>query len=401
MVFFKRMANFMCIKYLASLEIYIILEASCISFSRMMRKFLMLAFITFMLVSCRESKKGKEPLTTIINDTIISEQNGPCLECFSFSLNSRDTTLLIDHESYVLSYTSVMDTTVTLTQIDVHSNDGKNYKNIYKGYNAFYTVSLKDKDGQVVFTKKFSKKTFQEEGDYEKSIVVESGAYLPSFIGYLPHFDSFLFTLVFAVPDSDVGIEYFFMINRKGELTKNFVNNWYGGGGCDGEIELPASKDFILTCVNIINPNVTINLDKENVAIIGTKLINDSTILVIKPFDDSTKIPNAVLMDNFGKLFRRFTYNGYHEILGYVVPMRYDSLSESYYLLDETLKNLRIINRHHPLDSESFDLELMESYNGNAREHEIRVSLNTETSENNFYIDTITQQVRYEGSIGK
>ncbi len=357
-------------------------------------------FFIFFIVCC-ESKKGKEPLTTIINDTIISEQNGPCLECFNLSLDSQDTTLIINHESYVLSYTSVMDTTVTLTQIDVHSNDGKNYKNIYKGYNAFYTVSLKDKNGQVVFKKEFSKKAFQEEGDYEKSVVVESGAYLPLFIGYLPHFDSFLFTLMFAVPDSDIGIEYFFMINRKGELTKNFVNNWYGGGGCDGEIELPASKDFILTCVNIINPNVTINLDKENVGIIGTKLINDSTILVIKPFNDSTKVPNAVIMNNFGKVFKEFSYKGYYEVLGNVVPMRYDSLSENYYLLDDVLKNLRIINRHRPLDSESFDLELMDPYNGNARAHEIRVALNTETSENNFYIDTLTQQIRYEGSIRK
>jgi uncharacterized protein YcfL len=185
------MAKYMYIKYLAGLGICYHLEAHCNGFRSIMREFLMLVFITFLLVGCRESKKGKEPVTTIINDTIISEKDIPCLECLSLSLDSQDTTLIIDHESYVLSYTSVMDTTVTLTQTDIHSNDGKNYKSIYKGYNAFYSVSLKDKNGQIVFKKEFSKKAFQEEGDYEKSVVVESGAYLPSFMGYLPHLLSF------------------------------------------------------------------------------------------------------------------------------------------------------------------------------------------------------------------
>lgn len=50
-----------------------------------------------------------------------------------------------------------MDTTVTLTQIDVHSNDGKNYKNIYKGYNAFYTVSLKEKTDKLYSQRSFQK----------------------------------------------------------------------------------------------------------------------------------------------------------------------------------------------------------------------------------------------------
>lgn len=361
----------------------------------------MIVFLIFLIVGCGESKKGREPVTTVVNDIIVSEYES-CLECVELSEESSDTTLIIENEPYVLTYSSVIDTTLTLSQIDIYSTNGKNYKTIYKGYNAFYSVSLKDKNGHVVFVKDFSKKTFSKGRDYENSIVVESGAYLPFFIGYLPDFDSFLFTLTFGVPESDVGLEYFFMINRKGDVTKNFINNWYGGGGCDGSIELPASMDFVLTCVNIVNPGgVTINFDKEDVGLVGTKLINDSIILVIKPFDDSTKVPNAVLMNNFGKVFKKFTYKGYYDVLGNVVPMRYDSLSENYYLFNETLKNIRTINRKRPLDSETLDLDLMESYNGNTRENEIKIILNTETSENNFYIDSITQQIRYEGSIGK
>ncbi|MBO9702748.1 MAG: hypothetical protein J7604_21225 [Sporocytophaga sp.] len=366
-----------------------------------MRKFLMLLFITFLVIACQESKKGKEPLTTIINDSIISEHDGRCLQCFSLSKETKDTTLLINNEPYVLTYSSVIDTSETLTQIDVYSSNGKNYKDIFRGYNAYYTVSLKDSNRHTIFSKKFLKKEFGGDS-YDKSIVVESGANMPKFKGYLSKFDSFLFTLEFWVPDSDIGLECFFMLDRKGNIIKNFVNNWFGGGDCDGTIEVSPSKDFILTCRSIINTNGKIvNLDKEDVGLVCTKLINDSIILVIEQFNDTTKLPNAILMNNFGKVLKKFNYQGYYNVLGYIVPIRYDSRSENYYLFDQTLKNIRTINRDRPLGSEALRLDLIESYDGNQRAHEVKVVFKTEGRANNFYIDSITQQIRYEGGIGK
>lgn len=353
--------------------------------------FLIISFYCF-LVSCGNDKTINQGSNQkIVNDTISNEFDYSVITKIS---ERRDTSLLIDNIPYTLTYSALLDTTKKLVVIERYSKKGKNYKDIYRGYNAIYNITLRNNTSKIVFSKTLTKNDFKD--IFIESIATQSNANLPHFMGFLPTFNSFIFTIDFWVPDSDVGGQCFFIINKNGEIKHNSMNNYFGGADCDGEVEIPKNENFILTCRKIINSNgKTIDISDKDRWQVGTKLINDNCILVIQDYD-TTKKPNTMLIDIDGKILKRFIYQGYYEILGYRVPMHFDSLTSNYFLLDEELKNVRIINKNYPTSTFTVAFDEMEASNNDKKENEIEFKLNTEMTENTFYLDTISNQMRRE-----
>jgi hypothetical protein len=185
------------------------------------------------------------------------------------------------------------------------------------------------------------------------------------------------------------------MIDKKGNLIENSLNNYFGGADCDGEIEIPINENFILTCRKILNTNgKKIEISDNRFWQIGTKLINDNTILVIQDHNDTTNTQNAKLIDNFGKTLKAFTYKGYYEVLGYTVPMYLDTLNGNYILLDEEQKNIRVINKNQPLSTYTVAFDKMKPFNNDKLESELVFDLYTEISNNTFAFDPLTNSFR-------
>jgi hypothetical protein len=358
-----------------------------------MKRLIYILTLGAILTSCNNGTTSKNDNSNqnVSSDTITNEYNSTDHKTV---LEKKDTTLIIGNKKFILSYSAKIETSKLFYHTDIYADKGKNFKDVYKGFNATYTISLTDNLGKSIFTKTLTKDTFRE--IFDGSILTRTDSRLPYFIGYLNNFNSFLFTIDFWVPDSDVGGQCFFMINNKGELTENSLNNYYGGADCDGEIEIPTNENFILTCRKILNYNSkNIEISDKRFWQVGTKLINDNTILVIQDHNDTTNFQNAKLIDNFGKTLKSFTYNGYYDVLGYTVPMYFDSINSNYILLDEEQKNIRVINKNEPLSTYTFALDKMKPYNNDKLESELVFDVNTEFSNNTFTFDALKNSFRH------
>jgi len=358
-----------------------------------MKKLIYILTLGSILTSCnnRTTNKNDNANQTVSADTITNEYDATDHKTI---LEKKDTVLIIDNEKFTLSYSAKIEPSKPFYHKDIYVDKGKNHKDVYKGFNATYIISLTDNLGKSIFSKTLTKDNFKE--IFDGSILTRTDSRLPNFIGYLNNFNSFLFTIDFWVPDSDVGGQCFFMINKIGDLTENSLNNYYGGADCDGEIEIPTNENFILTCRKILNANGNkIEISDNKFWQVGTKLVNDSTILIIQEHNDTTNIQNAKLIDHFGKTLKAFKYKGYYEVLGYTVPMYFDNLHNNYILLDEEQKNLRVINKKQPLSTYTVAFDKMKPFDNDRLESEIIFDLNTEFSNNTFTFDASTNSFRH------
>ncbi len=358
-----------------------------------MKRLIYILTFGIILTSCNNgtTTKNDNSNQTVSADTIINECNSTDNKAV---LEKKDTVLIIDNQKFTLRYSANIEPSKLFYHTDIYIGKGKHYKDVYKGYNATYTISLTDNLGKSVFSKTITKDNFRE--IFDGGILTRSDSKLPNFIGYLNSFKSFLFTIEFWVPESDVGGQCFFMINKKGELIENSLNNYYGGSDCDGKVEIPTTKNFILTCRKILKSNgKNIEISDKRFLQVGTKLINDNTILVIQEHNDTINIQNAKLIDQNGKTLRAFTYKGYYNVLGYTVPMYFDTLNGNYILLDEEQKNIRVINKKQPLSIYSVAFDKMKPFNNDKFEREIVFDLNTEFSNNTFTFDALTNSFRH------
>ncbi len=144
-----------------------------------------------------------------------------------------------------------------------------------------------------------------------------------------------------------------------------------------------------------MHENNKFNITNKDRWQVGTKLINDNCILVIHDYD-TTKKTNAMLMDNFGNMLKIFRYQGYYELLGYTIPMHFDSSTNNYFLLDEELKNIRVINKFNPTSTHTIGFNEMLPYDNAKRENEIEFDLNTEMTKNTFCFDRVTKKFKHQ-----
>jgi hypothetical protein len=359
-----------------------------------MKRLIYLLILGGIIYSCDSDTTNTNDNTnqTVNTDTITSYYG---ITDHKVELEKKDTVLVIDNEKFTLSYTAKIEPLKLFPFTDIYSDKERNYKDIYRGLNATYTISLADSLGKSIFSTTLTKDNFIE--IFDGSILAPSDSRLPNFIGYLNNFNSFFFTIGFSVPQSDVGGQCCFMINKNGDITENFLNNYWGGADCDGEIGIPTNENFILTCRKILNTNgKNIETSDKRFRQVGTKLINDNTILVIQDYNDTTNSQNAKLIDNFGKTLKTFTYLGYYSVLGYIVPMYFDYRNNNFILFDDEQMNLRVINKDQPLSTYTVDFSKMKPFNNDKQESEVVFNIDTEVSNNTFTFDSLTNAFRYK-----
>jgi hypothetical protein len=253
------------------------------------------------------------------------------------------------------------------------------------GPKVIYSFSLL-KNNKLLFHKKFNKDVFKNilGRDYELFTV---GYSEPVFAGITEN-DKTLYTVDFIYPFSDVGLEYYFIMDNKGDVIKLGILNSFNKG-CDGQLSI--LPDYILTNYEIINNSgKIINLSpKSNSSFLaGVKSINDSVILVIYHLSD-VEAENAILMNNDGHIFSKFNYKGIIEEMSYRIPMEYISEINKFILLDDKNELIRVISKNTPGYAEVVRFNEMENISENEENEGISFEL---SSMSNTYEFTYFQE---------
>lgn len=357
-----------------------------------MKKIVFQLFILSIIISCNNNS-NKNNSENNNSDTIYKNyfvrDNDLWLEKIT-----KDTIIEIEFQKYKLETQCQLDTFVKFNYTELIKKGKQIIKNTYYGYDGKYSFILKDSTNKTIFKTLLNKSNFKNiVSDYFLS---NSNVYNPIYLYYLKEFDSFVFSIYFGVTNSDFGAEYIIIINKNGDITNISLSNNFGGSGCDCEVKLPTHKKYILTGHNIIHSSgKIINIDNINIPQIGIRLINDNCILIVQEFNDSTKSHNAKLIDSNGNTIKEFTYRGYYRVLDNHIADYYDSITKCFYISDDELKNLRIINISNPENTTIIDFNKMEKSKLKKKCNEISFDINTEFSEKTFFVDTITLKIRF------
>ena len=358
----------------------------------MRHRYFLIILISILLSACDDTPRSRQAAAhNSSKDTNTVQQE--LYPEYSFASTARDTQLTIDGQAFSLQWSTRLAPSEKMTFEDIYDIDEGIQKDMYQGFNAHFNITLQDQSGSKVFSKELTKSDFKP--SFDEQILVRSEAKLPIFRGYLPAFNAFLFTFEFWIPDSDVGGEYVLLLNRQGDIIESYTDDYFGGGDYAGQIEIPDHQQFVLTRVRILHPGGRkVELGNKENGLIGTKLLNNECILVVREYSDSTQTPNAILMNPDGTALKNFIYQGYYEVLGYEIPLHFEPSTQNYYLLDEESEQLRVIPKTNPTATYTVNFSGMPTAGGKKQPGEVAFSLNTEMGKHVFYVKAGSSNIR-------
>lgn len=307
-----------------------------------------------LLVSCREDEqktqskpKPKENVVVVEDgsayDTIVDSYGQGYLDSIP---DSKDTTFLINGEPHTLHIELKLNGTDTVSYDEKPIlKDSVVRIHRYYGRDIEYLFRLYDSEDNQLWEKVFYKKEYMKELG---SIVAQSNMRMPNFETYLASTDQVVLTQVFAVPDSDVGVEGILYFENNGDCQMKF-HRWYMSGGSECSVQPSKDNKCLLTCSEIITAKgKTISLKRPNATIAGNMFIGNSHIFVSYVFDNDSKELGGRLYNSDGKLVKEFDYQGYSGALSYEIPVIHINKYGKYYFVDETNNCFHVISENSP-----------------------------------------------------
>ena len=309
------------------------------------------------------------------------------------------------------------DSTRPLTTLTYFSDDDRDSQHsaLVRGYDGSFTFTLRDAAGQRVFERQLRKADFAKVGTPD--IVVESTVSAPVFLGYSAALRALIFTVDFAVPDSDDGFQAVLLLGLKGQVLRLSEGRGLGGGpDCDAALA-PGGR-AVLTSSEIIRPNQTpLRLARAGADLAGAFFLTDSTVLAVydpgknqpvrlpdgllsyerRATRQQQQAPNAFVVSVAnGRTISKFRYRGYYEGMGYSVPHHCLPATNTCYLLDEKqgLYLLPLAAPGAPVVLKFADMLRFASPQG---PQEVRFEMQGEDAQFAFYADaTHLRRVRYQ-----
>ena len=264
--------------------------------------------------------------------------------------------LAINGQPHRLLVQARNDSARPLSTVAYFADDDRARRNpaLVRGFDGRFTFTLRDAAGQQVFQRQLRKADFAKVGTAD--IVVESAVTTPAFLGYSAALGALVFTVDFAVPDSDDGFQAVLLLNLKGQVVRLSQGRGLGGGP-DCDPALAPSGQVLLTNSEIIRPNqVPLRLARPGADLAGAFFLTDTTVLAVydpgknrpvhlpdgllsyerRATPQQLRAPNAfVVRVATGQVLSKFHYHGYYEGMGYSVPHHYLPATRTCYLLDE------------------------------------------------------------------
>lgn len=363
-----------------------------------MKNLIRVYFVLFVIIlcSCGESekknmasaKKNVEKNDTIYISHGLSEYHGK-------EKIYLDTSFDIDGTVHTFSIYAKVNRDKFFEDYFIYEKDGKTVKETFKGYDAEYLFQLKNKNGKKIFSKRMSKNDFRGMVGQDVLTADLLQTY-DNWFCFSKGFNSCVIQLTFMLPDSDIGDTFYLFLDKKGDLIySDFLKSIHGSP--ESPLEFSSNGTYYVTGDYIQHSNgQKIKISEDNVQQVGTKIINDNYILVVKE-KDSSKLPNASLINPYGRMLKAFDYRGYYNTYSYVIPTYFNEANQTYYLLDSEMKNLRLINKQVPEKTYTVDFNKLKPAGNNMLKNEIEFTLTNEMEDFTFYLDTVSGQLRKFG----
>jgi hypothetical protein len=345
-----------------------------------MKKLIILAVFCFLIISCKNKKTETGRITFTSGDTIFIIQP---IQLYSNSLNLKsDTSFNLKGGNYELGLITKVDTLKKIIFNDTAKNVNNKKITVTRKIGPSVTFNFNlFKNKKLLFHKTYSKDIFKNV--LGKNHELFAIAYSEPIFAGITENEKTIYTIDFAYPNSDSGIEYYFILDEKGDINKIGILNTFNRG-CDGQLSI--FPNYILANYEIINNNgKIINLSpKSNSSFLaGVKSINDSVILVIYHLTDS-EAENAILMKNDGHILSHFNYKGFLLEMSYHIPMAYITEIDKFILLDEKNQLIRVINKNTPGTAEVVRFDEMTNSNDNEENEGISFELSSTSNDYEF-----------------
>lgn len=282
-------------------------------------------------------------------------------------------------------------------------------------FDAHYRITLLDSTGHRQFQYAFTKRSLYSLLGSE--LGMRAIAATPEYLGYNAPRGLLLFRLQCIADETDWGSEVLLALGRDGRVRQRQITNAYGGSGADCRIQQSPDGRAVLTCRELWLPDGRqLSLQHKNGDLVAARFLSDTTLLTVYDYVTTKLVktttgpeyqqmpiarlrhaPNAFVRSaTTGHTLVSFRYEGYYDALNYAVPRRYVWQTQTYYLLDAGRRILRVIPKLHPRQTREVSLSQLQSFAPPRHPHEIRFSLNSELGNNNFYLDTLSHQLRYQ-----
>ena len=326
---------------------------------------------------------------------------------------SADTLVMLNGQPYHLLLTAATD---SVHRLAATYEETPGHSKRVRGFEGYYSMTLRDKAGRQVFSRKLRKAAFFKKAGAD--IVTESEAYLPQFLGYSRPLGALVFTLDFMVPDSDVGGQVVLLLDLAGNVLR--LSEGRGpGGGPECEPALSPNGAALLTASELLRPGrPALRFERPDAELVGASFLSDSTVLVVyapgkshlirsadglvgygrTPTVQQLRAPNAFVRNiRTGRVLRRFHYHGFYEEMGYTIPGFQLRATATQYLLDEK-RGLYLL----PLGGTGVPVEMgfaaMSRFVPPKRLAEVRFEINSAETTFAFYVDTSSVQprIRYQ-----
>jgi len=345
-----------------------------------MKKIIILSVCCLVLITCKNKKTGPTRITYVSGDTTFIIQP---IQLNSNLLNFKsDTSFNLKGGNYELGLITKIDTLIKITFSDTTKDVSNKKITITKkiGPSATFNFNL-FKNKKLLFHKAYNKNIFKNIlGKNQELFTIGYSA--PIFAGITEN-EKTIYTIDFAYPNSDSGIEYYFILDEKGDINKIGILNTFNRG-CDGQLSI--FPNYILTNYEIINNNgniINLSPKSDSSYLAGVKSINDTVILVIYDLANS-EAENAILLNNNGHVLSHFNYRGFILEMSYHIPMTYISECEKFILLDEKNQLIRVISKNVPGIAEVERFDAMENTNDNEDNDGISFELSSISNDYEF-----------------
>ncbi|MFT6246737.1 MAG: hypothetical protein ACJA0U_003301 [Salibacteraceae bacterium] len=357
------------------------------------------------LFSCSESTKNpvessKKVVLIIANkdvpsyDTILSIYGQSYVNATPLSL---DTTFLIDGEPHTLLIQLQLsgEDTVYYDEHSLKDSLVKTYR--YTGRDVKYLFRLYDSEDNELWETVFYKKQYMKELG---SIVVQSNMMLPEFETYLEPTNQIVLTQVFAVSDSDVGVEGILYFDRNGDSEINF-HNWWSSSAADCKVKYAQDSSCLLACSAIItSKGKSISLIREGATIAGNMFIGESHVFVAYAFNSASTELQGRLYNTSGEIVKEFEFEGYSGALSYTIPVVHLNKFGLYYFVDEPNECFHIISENSPTSIKKVPFSSIRLA-PETNIHDSILEISTEVSEHRFGIndrgEIVAHQMKYYG----
>ncbi len=324
---------------------------------------------------------------------------------------STDTVLTLQGRAYHLRMQAEMDSTKRLIVSDKITPKPEDKA---QGYDGSFTITLADSLNRQVFQRRFRKADFFQRVGEE--VVVPSGVAAPTLVGYSAPLGGLMFTLGFAVPDTDWGSEVLVLLDLKGNVLHLSDGNDYGGGADCTPAFSDDRRAFLTTSEILRAQQRPMPLARSHAELRGAFLLNDTLVVTLYQLGNRQQVrtpeghleeqfsmskqqqtaPNAFVRHVYnGQLVSQFRYNGYYEEMGYIVPRYYLSSVQTLYLLDDR-KGLYLVSSRAaaPL---IIPFAAMPKFRSPQLSTEVRFEQQGAVKHYAFYVDTLApSRIRYQ-----